>query len=111
MEDGRHCVATLTIRGRAFDASFLDFVADRARRFSLDGWTARPGADEIRIVAAGPNALIDMLEVACMLGPVEALVDEIVRDDEAAVEVAAGRFEIVGESGPRAGTTFATAGA
>jgi acylphosphatase len=102
MEDGRHCIASLTIRGRAFDASFLEFVADRARRFSLDGWTARPRADEIRIVAAGPNALIDMLEVACMLGPVEALVDEIVRQDEAAGEVAAGRFEIV------AGTTFAT---
>ena len=41
-----------------------------------------------------------------MLGPVQALVDEIVRHDEAAVEVAAGRFEIVGEERARAGTNI-----
>ena len=95
-EDGRHCVARLTIRGRALDASFLDFVADRARRFSLDGWTARPRAGEISILAAGPNALIDMLEVACMLGPVQALVDEIERRDEAPFDTLAKGFAVIG---------------
>ena len=69
----------LTIRGRALDRSFLTFVAEKAQRLSLNGWAAVPRTDEITIVVSGPEALVDMLEVACMLGPIDALVDAIDR--------------------------------
>ena len=69
----------LTIRGRSLGTSYLSFAAERAHRFSLNGWAALSNPDEVTIVACGPAALIDMLEVACMLGPIEALVHEIER--------------------------------
>lgn len=75
---GVHAVR-LTIKGRSLGASFLSFAAERAERLSLNGWAAVPHPDEVTIVASGPAALIDMLEVACMLGPIEALVHEIER--------------------------------
>ena len=67
------------IRGRSLEKSFLAFVAEKARRLSLDGWAALPRTDEITVVVSGPEALVDMLEVACMLGPLDAFVDAIDR--------------------------------
>lgn len=66
----------LTITGHGLGETFLDFVADRANRFSLNGWaTARD--DSATVVVAGPPALIDMLTVACLLGPAACRVDDI----------------------------------
>lgn len=66
----------LTITGHGLGETFLDFVADRANRFSLNGWaTARD--DSATVVVAGPPALIDMLMVACLLGPAACRVDDI----------------------------------
>lgn len=72
-------VVRIVLAGRGLDEDFVDFVLDRAHRFSLRGTVALEDG-EIRVVAGGPAALIDMLEVACMLGPVQCLVDEIRRD-------------------------------
>ena len=69
----------LTMRGHGLDGSFLSFAADKARRLSLAGWAALPSEGEMTVVVSGPAALIDMLEVACMLGPVDVFVDGIER--------------------------------
>lgn len=88
-------IARLTIRGRALDRSFLDFAAHRARRFSLAGWAAL-GDNELTIVVKGQSALIDMMEVACMLGPIEALVDDIERTEQDTLDVGAAEFTLLG---------------
>ena len=93
--EGRHSVQRISIRGRGLDAAFLDFAAERARRFSLDGWAALPRAGEMTIVAAGPLALIDMLEVACMLGPIGALVEAVEREEEREDGAVGAGFRIV----------------
>ncbi len=67
----------LRFSGRGLGPNFLEFVADRAGRFSLDGWAAAGSDDSATVVVAGPPALIDMLEVACLLGPVDCVVDDV----------------------------------
>lgn len=67
----------LLFRGRNLGAGYLDFVADRARRFSLDGYAQIEEDETVHVVLRGPEALIDMLEVACMLGPVDCLVERV----------------------------------
>lgn len=72
----RPIAAELVFTGRNLGVDYLDFVADRARRFSLDGY-ARAEDDAVRVVLRGPEALIDMLEVACLLGPADCLVETV----------------------------------
>lgn len=83
-------VVRIVLAGRGLDEDFVDFVLDRAHRFSLRGTVALEGG-EIRILAEGPAALIDMMEVACMLGPVQCLVDDVRRETWTG-PVPAGRF-------------------
>ncbi|WP_181703172.1 acylphosphatase [Chthonobacter albigriseus] len=75
--NGRWSTAELVFTGRDLGADFLAFVEDRARRFSLDGWAAPAPSGSVRVVLSGPDALIDMLEVACLLGPVNCLVEDV----------------------------------
>jgi acylphosphatase len=83
-------VVRIVLAGRGLDEDFVDFVLDRAHRFSLGGSVALEDG-EIRILAEGPSALIDMMEVACMLGPVQCLVDDVRREPWTG-PVPAGRF-------------------
>jgi len=75
-ESGRPVSRRYTIAGRMDVASFLEFVAERARWLSISGWVARAD-DGITLVAAGPEALVGALEMACTLGPLDALIDRI----------------------------------
>lgn len=67
----------LVFAGRGLDRGFLDFLAERADLLSLDGWGRLTSANEVEAVLFGPAALVDMLEVACLLGPVSALVEDV----------------------------------
>jgi acylphosphatase len=59
----------------------LPFVLNRARWLDINGWaSAEQGA--ATVVAAGPEALVGALEMACTLGPWDALVEEIEARDE-----------------------------
>jgi acylphosphatase len=71
-----------TITGR-FDASaYIDFIAERARWLAIDGWVASAAEGAVQLVAAGPEALVGALEMACVLGPLDALVETVsVRDE------------------------------
>ena len=73
--------AKLVFSGRGIGAAFLDFVADRAGRLGLQGRGAVSShATEATVLVSGPSALVDMLEVACMLGPIDCLVEEVSRE-------------------------------
>lgn len=73
-----------TIGGRFDSATYLGFVAERARWLAIDGWAVSPRPGEIEMVAAGPEALVGALEMACVLGPLDALVDVMAVSPEAA---------------------------
>lgn len=75
--NGRWTAAELVFSGRNLGPAFLDFVEDRARRFSLDGWAAPTGRGDVAVTLRGPDALIDMLEIACLLGPIDCLVEGV----------------------------------
>ena len=64
-----------------FGPGYADFVADRAAWLSLSGWIERPAADRAVIVAAGPQALVGALEMACMLGPIDTLIHTLESQD------------------------------
>lgn len=62
--------------------SFLAFVADRAAWLDISGWAKASAASVIIVVAAGPEAMVGALEMALMLGPLDALVEDIETYDE-----------------------------
>lgn len=76
VEGGAPVVVRMRIAGR-FGADYLAFVASRARWLSLDGWARSVGAGRAEVVAAGPEALVGALEMACVLGPLDSLVETL----------------------------------
>lgn len=79
-----HGAATLVFTGRFRPASFRAFAEHRARL--LDLVASFPALDGDRIVVAveGQHGFIDAFEMACSLGPIDCLVLEVERADEAA---------------------------
>ncbi len=57
--------------------SYLAFVSGRADWLSLSGWVTDLGSGHVEVVAAGPEALVGALEMACILGPLDALIDHV----------------------------------
>jgi acylphosphatase len=76
VEGGAPVVQRFTIHGR-FDTSFLDFISERAGWLSLSGWARHMEPGRVDVVAAGPEALVGALEMACTLGPLNALVESV----------------------------------
>lgn len=64
------------IEGRIDPAQYLAFVADRAGWLDIHGWVQAVDG-RVEMVAAGPEALVGALEMACTLGPLDALVERI----------------------------------
>jgi hypothetical protein len=76
------CEMVLIVRGRGIGATFEAFVSERLARLSLTGsLTARDGGFRIRV--SGDAALIEMLEIACLLGPVDCIVEDVMRQNPA----------------------------
>lgn len=69
--------AQIVIEGEGFGSGFADLIAVKARRLSLVTRTERFDPDHIALSVAGHPALIDMLAMACLLGPREALVRDV----------------------------------
>jgi acylphosphatase len=76
VEGGAPVQFRYTIEGRIEAAGYLAFVADRAAWLDIDGWAQAIGG-RIEMVAAGPEALVGALEMACTLGPLDMLVERI----------------------------------
>jgi hypothetical protein len=69
----------LTVKGRGISETFEAFVCERLARLSLSGSvTARDGGVRIRV--SGEAALIEMLEIACLLGPADCIVEDVMRE-------------------------------
>jgi acylphosphatase len=82
------------IEGRMRVADYLAFIAERAHWFGISGWVAATGARSVTLVATGPEAMVGALEMACTLGPLNALIERIDSVEERA-PIAAG-FEVRG---------------
>lgn len=76
VEGGRPVCVRYEIVGHMDVAAYLDFVAERARWLDISGW-AMASNDGVTLVAAGPEALVGALEMACTLGPLDALVTAV----------------------------------
>lgn len=83
VEGGAPVSRRYAISGRMEVASYLEFVAERARWLDIRGWVSADGAQAVTLVAAGPEALVGALEMACTLGPLDALVETMDAVDEA----------------------------
>ena len=69
---------TFVFSGR-FEPSFADFDRHRVARLALDASAPDLRPDRVRITVSGQDDLVDAFEVACSLGPIDCLVDDIVR--------------------------------
>lgn len=78
VEGGAPVRVRFAISGRLDVTGYLDFVAERARWLGLSGSAERSGAQSVTVLAAGPEALVGALEMACLLGPLDALVESLV---------------------------------
>lgn len=77
VEGGAPVRVHYAISGRMHLATYLDFVVERATWLGLTGWVAANDDATVALVAAGPEALVGALEMACTLGPSDALIDEV----------------------------------
>lgn len=77
VEGGAPVRVRWSIHGRMNVPGYLDFVVERARWLGLDGWVASHDDASVSLAVAGPEALVGALEMACTLGPLDALIDEI----------------------------------
>lgn len=75
-EGGRPVAIRFAIAGRMHVGEYLDFVAERAGWLDISGWVA-PADGGVTLVAAGPEALVGALEMACTLGPLDALIERV----------------------------------
>lgn len=64
----------MVIEGEGFGEGFTRLIADKCARLSLHLLAVDHAPGLIRLSVAGHPALVDMLRVACLLGPREARV-------------------------------------
>jgi len=67
----------LTLTGHFPDNHFINWIVQRALVLDLTGSVRQSSTSEIHIVATGHRVLIEALETACSLGPIEITVDSI----------------------------------
>jgi hypothetical protein len=72
---------TFLFTGRFDTASFAEFARHRAARLSLDAELSDPRPDRMRVTVSGQPDLVDAFEMACSLGPIDCLVEDVVRYD------------------------------
>lgn len=68
----------IRLDGQLRSPNFIDWICHRAELLNLTGWVTAESTTAISIVVAGPPALIEAMEMACSLGPMDVQVDRIV---------------------------------
>lgn len=68
---------TFSINGEFPDTSMIDWVAHRAGILNLSGQIHFQNTTCINLTVSGEKVLVDAFEVACSLGPVNAMVHSI----------------------------------
>lgn len=69
----------MTILGNLNSASFVPWIRRHANKLGLSQTFFYSHIDRIELEVIGPMELIDMLEMACSLGPIDVWVEEIQR--------------------------------
>ncbi|MEM1075938.1 MAG: acylphosphatase [Pseudomonadota bacterium] len=65
------------LTGQVSAPGFADWICHRAKLLNLKGWVSRFDVDAVMIVVCGPLPLIDAMEMACSLGPIDVFVERI----------------------------------
>lgn len=71
----------LRLEGKLGSNTFGAWICHRAALLDLKGWVSAEGPEAMCIVVAGPPALIDAMEMACSLGPMDVTVKNVARQD------------------------------
>lgn len=76
VEGGRQVSLRFRICGHFDTHSYLEFIAERAAWFSVR-ISAVFESGGIGLLASGPEAMVGALEMACTLGPIDALIASV----------------------------------
>ena len=71
---------TFLFTGRFDPSSFAEFARHRAARLSLDAFAVDIGPGRISVAVSGKPELVDAFEMACSLGPIDCLVEDVIRE-------------------------------
>jgi acylphosphatase len=74
-------------------ASFVEFANHRARRLDLRMAVGACDHQSLAVTVSGHDALVDMFEMACSLGPYNCIVRDVTRSEADLPELAAGEFK------------------
>lgn len=69
----------MTIIGHFDPAAFEPWIRRHALKLGLSQVISRRSRNQIELLLEGPEELIDMMEMGCSLGPIDAWVDRIDR--------------------------------
>ncbi|MFM2279014.1 MAG: hypothetical protein RLZZ444_1245 [Pseudomonadota bacterium] len=72
-----------TFTGTIACDSFLEFARHRARRLDLDLDIGRCDNGRVELTVEGQEALVDMFEMACSLGPYDCIILDVHRTETA----------------------------
>ena len=67
--------------GQIVPQSFEEFARHRARRLDLTIEMGSADIDRTTMTVSGADALVDMFEMACSLGPYDCIIHDIQRQD------------------------------
>mgnify|MGYP001398499929 FL=1 len=71
----------IKITGSFDDIAFCDWIMHRSNVLGLDISSLIHGQSSITFSASGHSILLDAMEIACSLGPLEAMVEQIHTND------------------------------
>ncbi len=82
-------IYVMTLSGKLRPGIFLPWIAQRAARLGLKHEVQQADENVIRLHVGGPEELVDMMEVSCLLGPFDVWVDAIDRTPAAMTSLVA----------------------
>ena len=74
-----HFRERMTILGELEAASFIPWIQRHAAKLGLSQAISHTSSERIELEVAGPEELIDMMEMGCSLGPIDVWVETIER--------------------------------
>lgn len=80
------CEKHFRLVGQFRNDHFIDWIVRRAAKLSLNGHVAQLSDTEIYLTVDGHPILVDAMEVACYLGPIDASVDLIIEENRSLPE-------------------------
>lgn len=78
-QDTGHLLERMTIFGDLEATSFVPWIRRHATKLGLSHTISQTSSMRIELEVAGPEELIDMMEMGCSLGPIDVWVESIER--------------------------------